>query len=686
MPRDLVVGNGTILVNIDRNLNVRDLYYPHVGLHNHVNGYPNRIGVWVDGQFSWLGNTWATSLGYRPGSMTTDCHASNGRLGIGLRFNDIVHPEMNLFLRRVTVENLHTTERDIRLFFHHDFRIFETEIGDTVFFHPLTDSMIHFKRDCYILMSGRTSHEGVYEYTAGVKEFGGAEGTWRDAEDGSLSKNPIEQGSVDSTISFQVKVPGGGREVVDIWLAVGRTMAEVEDLNAVALSLPSDELIAEAERSWTTWQKKGVDVETGSPSIPASLVDLYRRSLLVLQTQIDRCGGILAANDTDIMKTARAHYSYIWPRDGALVARALDMAGHPDPARRFFSFCAGILPPERPYFLQKYCPDGTLGATWHPWIVDGKPEIPCQQDGTALVVWSAARHCQQYKDGEFLCSIYEDLIAPAADQMVHSLDPRTKLPRPSYDVWEQSHAIHLFTSGAVYGALTESMKLAKLLDPQRVDWYRTAKDDLRKAVLARFYDERLGRFVRSLLAEETEGRSQESGVRSQESDHSSLITHHSSLLRPDPTLDISMCGVWLFGMLPPDDKRVTATMQAVYDRLWVRTPVGGMARYEDDYYFQVSSDVRNVPGNPWFISTLWMAEWYIAVAKSLRDLEPARDLLEWTARHASEAGLLAEQIHPFTGEPLSVMPLTWSHSAYVTAFLKYRERVQESASSRTELA
>jgi hypothetical protein len=53
---------------------------------------------------------------------------------------------------------------------------------------------------------------------------------------------------------------------------------------------------------------------------------------------------------------------------------------------------------------------------------------------------------------------------------------------------------------------------------------------------------------------------------------------------------------------------------------------------------------------------------------------------------AGKAGLLAEQIHPFTGEPLSVMPLTWSHSAYVTAFLKYRERVQEFASRKHEPA
>ena len=97
------------------------------------------------------------------------------------------------------------------MFFGHDFRIGESDIGDTAFFHPFTGSMIHFKRDCYILINGsRARRRYLYEYATGVKEFGGAEGTWRDAEDGSLSMHPIEQGSVDSTVSFRMEIPGGG--------------------------------------------------------------------------------------------------------------------------------------------------------------------------------------------------------------------------------------------------------------------------------------------------------------------------------------------------------------------------------------------------------------------------------------------------------------------------------------------
>jgi GH15 family glucan-1,4-alpha-glucosidase len=38
--------------------------------------------------------------------------------------------------------------------------------------------------------------------------------------------------------------------------------------------------------------------------------------------------------------------------------------------------------------------------------------------------------------------------------------------------------------------------------------------------------------------------------------------------------------------------------------------------------------------------------------------------------------VLAEQVHPITGHPLSVSPLTWSHSAFVWAVLLYVEKFQ----------
>src|SRR3989440_12498582 len=142
----------------------------------------------------------------------------------------------------------------------------------------------------------------------------------------------------------------------------------------------------------------------------------------------------------------------------------------------------------------------------------------------------------------------------------------------------------------------------------------------------------------------------------------------------DATIDISLAGIFLFGLLPAGDERVTSTMHAIEQRLSVKTPVGGIARYENDYYFQVSADIANVPGNPWFVATLWLAEHLIAIATTPEDLERPRAYLDWCTQRALPSGILSEQVHPYTGEPLSVSPLTWSHAAFVSAVQHYSRR------------
>ena len=90
MPRDLPIGNGTLLVNFDDQYHLRDLYYPYVGSENHTLGYPCRFGVWVaaeddDGQFSWVHDEpWVRTLRYLPETLVTDVSLHNPDLGLRL--------------------------------------------------------------------------------------------------------------------------------------------------------------------------------------------------------------------------------------------------------------------------------------------------------------------------------------------------------------------------------------------------------------------------------------------------------------------------------------------------------------------------------------------------------------------------------------------------------------------------
>ena len=115
----------------------------------------------------------------------------------------------------------------------------------------------------------------------------------------------------------------------------------------------------------------------------------------------------------------------------------------------------------------------------------------------------------------------------------------------------------------------------------------------------------------------------------------------------------------------------------MHQKLWIKTQVGGMSRYENDSYHQVSSDIDRVPGNPWFICTLWLAQWKIAIADKREDLESGLELLRWTTSHTLESGVMAEQVHPHTNAPLSVSPLTWSHATYISTVLEYNRKSRE---------
>lgn len=151
----------------------------------------------------------------------------------------------------------------------------------------------------------------------------------------------------------------------------------------------------------------------------------------------------------------------------------------------------------------------------------------------------------------------------------------------------------------------------------------------------------------------------------------------------DGVVDASVWGLFYFGAYTASDPRIQATMKSARDSLWCKTPVGGMARYSNDYYHQVSQDIGNVPGNPWFICTLWYADYLIALAESPEQLREALAILEWVDAHKLPSGVLAEQVHPYTNAPMSVSPLTWSHATYVSVVQAYLEKLEAFATSHT---
>lgn len=672
MPRDLPLGNGSLLVNFDQNYQIRDLYWPHVGLENHALGHPFRMGLWVDGQFRWLDDPrWKRSLKYRPDTLVSDVTLTHPDLGIEIHAADAVDFHENLLVRRFVIGNLDQQEHEVRLFFHHDFHLGGHEVGDTAYYEPERRAVLHYKGLRWFLINGALELVGrdtgpgweatadtrpgllvgVHQWACGLKEIHNMEGTWKDAEDGSLVGGTVAHGSVDSTIGFTVRIPSGEKRTLWYWMAAGENFDSVVTINRLIRQRGPETYLKRAASFWKLWLKSQLP---DLIELPEKVADLYRRSLLIIRTQIDNDGAIIAANDSDISSAVRDTYSYMWPRDGALVANALTRAGYMDLPRAFFQFCQRALT-HQGYLLHKYNPDGSLASSWHPWVRGGKKDVPIQEDETALVLWALWAHFNRFGDVYFIKPLYRSLICPMADFLVAYRDPETGLPLPSYDLWEERHGVLGWTVAATWGGLQAAANFADAFgEEERAENYRSAAREIREGTDRHLWQPELNRFARMINRSEN-GQWQVDGV-----------------------TDASLAGLWQFGMYSSDDPKITATMEAIRDRLWVKTEVGGVARYENDHYHQVSQDTLNVPGNPWFITTLWLAEWYAMTANSPENLEKSMQLLVWVALRALPSGVLAEQVNPYTNEPLSVSPLTWSHAVYVAVvhtYLEARKRI-----------
>ncbi len=120
-------------------------------------------------------------------------------------------------------------------------------------------------------------------------------------------------------------------------------------------------------------------------------------------------------------------------------------------------------------------------------------------------------------------------------------------------------------------------------------------------------------------------------------------------------LDAAALQVPNVGFLPPDDPRVLATIEAIDEELGVN---GHIYRYRGD-------DGLDGDEGTFVFCTLWMVT---ALARS-GQVERAKERFEMVLGHASDLGLLAEEIDPHTGQQLGNFPQAFSHVGIISAAL-----------------
>lgn len=658
MARAVTIGNGSLLVGLDYRGQVRDLYFPHVGEANHVSGasgnFVHRIGVFVEGAMSWLDNDdWEISIGADPDTSIGNMVAVNKKLAVTIKTRDAVHNEQNVFIRNFKIINNSSIEREIKLFLSQQFRIFESRRGDTAYFDPRVKAIVHYKGKATFLVNATINGKQFTEYNIGLFGIEGKEGTYMDAVDGVLEKNPIEHGSVDSVIGLNAILAPQAEADAYYWIVCAETIPAVHNLDKYVIDEAPERLIASTEAYWKAWLEK----EPRHLSIlPPELITLYKRSLIIMRVHTDNDGGIIASSDTDMLHHGRDTYSYVWPRDGAAIAEALDISGYHDVATKFFKFITNCLEPGG-YLMHKYRTDGVLGSSWHPWMQNGVPHLPIQEDETASIVYALWQHYERCRDLEFIESLYNPFIEPAAKFMCEYIEPTTGLPQASYDLWEEKYGTSTYTSASVYAGLMAASRFAMILgkdDDART--YQAIAQRLQTAIGTVLYDESIGMFVKHVNHTE------------------------DGELTYDRTIDTSsFYGLILYDVFDIDDPRIITSAKTVKDKLEVRANSKGYVRYENDSYYRMRD--ADTP-NPWVITTLWMAQYQIKKATKLKDLKEPLELLEWTCSHATTGGVLAEQMHPNTRAHVSTAPLTWSHAEYVLAVDAYVKKAAELAAAK----
>ena len=222
MGRAVILGNGSLTVGLNEQGLVNDFYYPYVGLDNlnTSRSMHHRIGVWVEGAFSWTDTAdWQTSVTIENNALVSQVVLQNDHLQLRLELQDFVDYDLNVFGRLITVTNQSDDARTIRIFMHQVFEISRRGRGDTALYVPDDHYILDYKGRCGLLVYGQHKDgEQFDQFSVGNYGIEGKEGTYKDAEDGELSGNAVEHGGVDSVIRFNCELEAKGSDELHYWI------------------------------------------------------------------------------------------------------------------------------------------------------------------------------------------------------------------------------------------------------------------------------------------------------------------------------------------------------------------------------------------------------------------------------------------------------------------------------------
>lgn len=640
MARPIVLSNGELHVGINKYGLVHDFYFPYVGFENHAAGKSlrHRVGVWIDGNISWLDDgSWEFTFRYPVKALVGHTLAKNQSLGILLEFDDVVDSHVSAFMRNIHVVNLRSEAREVRLFMHQAFVIGDSRSNtDTGQYLPDAHAILHYRGRRAFIVSGVADGKPFDQHTIGLFGIEGWEGTYRDADDGELSFSNVEHGRVDSTIRFKLQVGAHSSARAHYWIAAGTSMREALYIHKQVESDGLPQRLHSTADWWREWLKPAEKI---AEKLDPKYRESFLRSAMIAKSQIDKRGAVIASTDTAVLNNSRDAYAYSWPRDGAYTLWPFIRMGYVDEPHRFFEFCQRGLHPNG-YLMHKYRADGALGSSWHSYVHEnGSVAPPIQEDETALVLFVFAQYYHMNPSPRLLREFYHTMVTPMANFMASYIDNVSGLPKPSYNLWEELYETTTYTTATVYAALLAAADLAEIAeDPDSAVRWRAAADDIASAAHKYLYNTERNMFYRGIKVE-------------------------NGHVEGDGVIDLSsLFGAFMFGLFPVEGEQMKESVATIEELFSRNGSIKGLPRYENDNYYRVDPQS---PGNLWVITALWIAQYYTEIGEATK----TREILDWVMNIAGTTGILPEQLGPHDERWVSVAPLTWSHAEFMATLL-----------------
>ncbi len=218
-----------------------------------------------------------------------------------------------------------------------------------------------------------------------------------------------------------------------------------------------------------------------------------------------------------------------------------------------------------------------------------------------------------------------DLVPATRRFLVQLADTAaTRWQEKDQGIWEvrSEPRDFLYSKLMCWVALDRAVSLAGRLDASdKVEAWKQTRDQIREAILTRGWSDRANAFTQSFGSDELDA---------------------SSLMLP------------LVGLLPADDPRVLATINATEERL---TDDRGLV------YRYLAHDGLEGKEGTFLLCTFWLAQALARAGQPAR----ARTVFGRAAAFVNDVGLLAEEVDPDSGDLLGNFPQAFSHIGLVNA-------------------